>query len=312
MAKANSGKTTQKAKPAPKGPNRPLNKITIEEAVHLLKEAGIPEGQGPTPELVQAGIAAYVHQFEFWYTKQWDTIISNYFARLIKRANPFVRRAQHGDATPMDLATALVADWDSRNFVTAGGQALEALAISIGKNCQKAIAEGVDIQRVIPTDSTKMFLYTVKSGAITRNTDIVSKMKTNLRKAERLAKQNPNITQVELNYATCVGTPSTTVADGIRRPSSACFWSEIMELSEDSAIKLLWAVTETASGMIALPDENRKVLIKRVATYLESSDFPSRTDWAYLIKAVTLPSTQIKAEHMRRDKLAKIYQVSST
>lgn len=167
--------------------------------------------------------------------------------RIVRRINPYVRRAQHGDCSPEDLATALIADWDSRNFVTAGGQALEAMAIELCECGSKAIAEGVDIHRDDPSDKATIHLYVVKSGAVTRNTDIVSKMKTNLRKAERLARQNPSVVNVRLNYATCVGTTNTTLADGVWRPSSAQFWSEMTGLDEDRAIRLVWSITDAAA-----------------------------------------------------------------
>lgn len=290
--------------PVPPGDGPLGHLIPIEAAEALRLQAGLVAGEGPPPENVKAALDVYVRQFDWWYGKQWHTILSNYVTRIVRRVNPFVRRAQHGDCSSRALAEAVVGDWDSRNFVTAGGQALEALAIAIGKNCQKAIAEGIDVQRIEPADPSKLHLYTVKSGAVTRNTDIVSKMKINLRKAERLARQSPGIGTVRLNYATCVGTLATTLADGVYRPSSAQFWSEVMELPEDKAVRLLWAVTESAAQWILWPERNRRALIEAVAAYVGAAEAPERVDWEFLVRVVTQPPAAYKAEHVRRHGLA--------
>ena len=278
----------------------------MEAAQALRLKAGLIGDEGPSAANVRAALDVYVRQFDWWYGKQWQTILGNYVTRIVRRVNPFVRRAQHGDCSSRDLAEAVVGDWDSRNFVTAGGQALEALAIAIGKNCQKAIAEGVDIQRVEPGDPSKLHLYTVKSGAVTRNTDIVSKMKINLRKAEKLARQNPGMGTVRLSYATCVGTLATTLADGVYRPSSAQFWSEVMELPEDKAVRLLWAVTEDAAQWIQWPERNRRALIDQVTVYVGVVGAPERVDWEFLVRVVTQPPSAYRAEHVTRHGLAMV------
>lgn len=307
MVKKGEGRSPRKGSASAAAPSaeEPLGHlIPIEAAEALRLQAGLAAGEGPPPENVRAALDVYVRQFDWWYGKQWHTILPDYVKRIVRRINPFVRRAQHGDCSSHALAEAVVGDWDSRNFVTAGGQALEALAIAIGKNCQKAIAEGVDVQRTEPADPSKLHLYTVKSGAVTRNTDIVSKMKINLRKAEKLARQSPGIGTVRLNYATCVGTLATTLADGVYRPSSAQFWSEVMELPEDKAVRLLWTVTESAAQWIRWPERNRRALVEEVAAYVGTAEDPERVDWEFLVRVVTQPPTAYKAEHVRRHGLA--------
>ncbi|NJN64825.1 MAG: hypothetical protein HC882_08040 [Acidobacteria bacterium] len=138
--------------------------ITLAQAEAIRADAGLATGEGPDAPQIRAAVEMYVGQFDAWYGKQWQHILKKYHARITRRVNPFVRRAQHGDCSAGELAAAIVADWDSRNFVTAGGQALEALAIAIGPHCQKAIAEGVDIQRADPANPATFHLYTVKSG----------------------------------------------------------------------------------------------------------------------------------------------------
>jgi hypothetical protein len=278
-----------------------VKKIGSDVAAAIRARVGLADSEGPSVENIEAAVNVYVESFDFWYHQQWNTIRKNYVARLVRRINPFVRRGQLGDCTAQALADALIADWDSRNFVTAGGQALEAMAIAAGPNCQKAIAEGVDIQRSEPADPRVLHLYVVKSGAVTRNTDIVGSMKTNLRKAEKLALQNAGTKSVRLNYATCVGTPNSTLADGVHRPSSARFWSEILELDESRAIKLVWAITEEGARRISRPDLNRQALRAQVEAYVATEDGKRMVDWEFLIKVVTLPLEQYKLEHRQRD-----------
>jgi len=300
-----SSKATQKAATTPKAVKpatpRTVQTIDLKAAEQIRVNAGLGKGEGPSAQNVQAAVNVYIERFDFWYHRQWETIRKNYVTRLVRRVNPFVRRGQHGDCSAEVLALALVADWDSRNFVTAGGQALEAVAIAAGPHSQKAIAEGVDIQRSEPGNPGAMHLYVVKSGAVTRNTDIVASMKTNLRKAEKLALQNTATKSVRLNYATCVGTPSTTLADGVHRPSSAKFWSEILELDEVHAIKVIWAIIEEGAKRIVIPDLNRKALVAQVSTYVEKDDGSGLVDWEFMIKVVTLPMEKYKVEHKKRD-----------
>lgn len=283
----------------------PTAGITLAEAEAIRTKAGLGPGEGPDAAQIKAAVELYVGQYDAWYGKQWQQILKLYHSRIIRRINPFVRRAQHGDCSARELAEAVVADWDSRNFVTAGGQALEALAIAIGPHCQKAIAEGVDIQRADPADPATFHLYTVKSGAVTRNTDIVSKMKTNLRKAAMLAKQNPAIKNVRLNYATCVGTVNSTDADGILRPSSARFWAEVTDLPEDKAVRLLTVITSEAARWIQWPVANREALMAKVAVYIDELPSTGRPDWEYLVRCVTQPTKAYSAAHKKRHALAE-------
>lgn len=261
--------------------------------------------EGPPAERVLTAVNVYIDQFDRWYGKQWDGIVPKYHERIIRRINPFVRRAQHGNCDASTLAKALVADWDSRNFVTAGGQALEALAIAAGPHCHKGTAEGVDLERHDPNNVKVRHLYVVKSGAVTRNTDIVSKMKLNLRKAERLLKQNPQTGEARLNYATCVGTLGSTFEDGIHRPSSARFWSEILELDEDQAIKLVWVMVLEASQHVRIPRQHRAALEAAVSAYIACEDSSGLVDWEFLVRVVTQPSKSYLVDHQRRDRLAR-------
>lgn len=89
-----------------------------------------------------------------------------------------------------DVATRLVDDWAARNFVTAGGFAIEELAIGVGENVEKSSTEGIDLQEYTDTGGTLDYdLYVLKSGPVTQNSDILKALKTNSRKAEQLLRQ---------------------------------------------------------------------------------------------------------------------------
>jgi hypothetical protein len=279
--------------------------ISLADAAAIRKAVGLGVGEGPSPERIQRAVQAYVEEFDRWYVDQWDRILKLYVKRVVRRANPYVRRAQHGDCTPAVLAAELVSDWDSRNFVTAGGWAMEAMAIELGQHCRKAAAEGVDIELCDPAEPSSVSLYVIKSGSVTRNTDIVGKMKDNLRAAEARLRQNKKVKHVTLNYATCVGTLATTFADGVRRPSSAAFWAEITGTEEERAMALVWAVASKAAESIVRPTRLRDALIAQVATYVAREDAPGRVDWEFLVRIVSEPPRTYVEEHKARDASAR-------
>lgn len=291
------------------GPPPPLpsseHAITLARAQEMRAAAGLAEGEGPSPARIQRAVSVYVQQFDWWYGKQLRQIMDSYVEKIVRRINPYVRRAQLGDCTATDLAEAAIASWESRNFATAGGNALEALAIAIGPNCQKAVGTGLDIQRVSPEDLETLSLYVLKSGAITRNSDILAKMKQNVRKAEQLARQHPGTKVVRLNYAIAAGTFTNTFSDGVHRPSSPQFWSEIMELQQDKAIRLLWLVTDEAAKHIRSIERNRKSLVAKVAAYLAKEGTTDEADWDFLLKVANHPWRTYKAEHERRKRRAE-------
>jgi hypothetical protein len=78
-----------------------------------------------------------------------------------------------------------VEDYNSRNFVTAGGWAIEGLASNLNQTFQKSAAKGIDLQRSDPA-TNEHHLYVIKSGMVTRNSDIVGALKRHSRDAEKL------------------------------------------------------------------------------------------------------------------------------
>jgi sugar phosphate isomerase/epimerase len=146
-------------------------------------------------------------------------------------------------------AERLVDDYARRNFVTAGGWALEELAIESSPSLQKSTAERIDAQRQDPTTSD-YHLYVLKSGLVTRNSDIVNALKRHGRSAERLLRQGRATTNVHLNYVILQGKTESSFADGVARPASAEFWAEILGVAEDEAIEFALAMAAEAGRRV--------------------------------------------------------------
>src|SRR5262249_48126435 len=149
----------------------------------------------------------------------------------IQRINPVIRRIQYEGLDCASFATRIVEDYNSRNFVTAGGWAIEGLPPNLNPTIQKSAAKGIDLQRSDPA-SQEHHLYVIKSGLVTRNSDIVGALKKHSREAEKLLRQSSPKVKVTSNYVIAAGKTTSTFEDGVRRPSSAEFWAEVTGLSE--------------------------------------------------------------------------------
>jgi hypothetical protein len=150
--------------------------------------SGITDGRGPDDEHILAGVRGFVEAFDYWYIRVIREAVLQYRKLIIARINPFIRRVELEGLGAAEAACRLVEDYTRRNFVTAGGWALEELAIASSETMQKSAAAGVDAQRLDPTTS-EYHLYLLKSGPVTRNSDIVNAIKTHGRQAEKLLRQ---------------------------------------------------------------------------------------------------------------------------
>ncbi len=244
--------------------------------------SGVGGDSGPDDERVVRTVKAVAETFEYWYSRVMKNAVNQYRKLIIARINPYVRRMQLGDESPNAVAEALLTDYDSRNFVTAGGWLLEAMAISIGTNTRKSLAEGVDLER---EDGINLHLCILKSGTVTRNSDILKALKQNVRRAEMLHKQGKTGQGAIIgDYVQMTGCTSPThTEDGIRRPSSAQFWSELTGLDPEGAIDLTLAIVAVA-GQVASPDasEHAEAMTRLVAEYIRDPENPDQVDWEFL------------------------------
>jgi hypothetical protein len=285
---------------------------------NVRERAGLPEGQGPDDSHVLAGIRGFVEAFDYWYIRVVRGAVLQYRKLVVARINPFIRRVELDGLSAHDAAQRLVEDYARRNFVTAGGWALEELAIASSETMQKSAAAGMDAQRLDPTTS-EYHLYVLKSGLVTRNSDIVKAIKSHSRQAERLLRQGRGTSGVHLNYAILAGKTSSTFEDGVRRPSSAEFWSEALGLPQPEALELVLAMAAEA-GRLVTSDASVHVeaMVTLIRRYIAKDDGSGEVDWDFIAKRTMRVPSDWKAEDRVRHLVAMTelrasgYQVSDT
>jgi hypothetical protein len=210
--------------------------------------------------------------------------VSKYRLLIIKRINPLIRRIECDGLTAAQTAAKLVEDYNARNFVTAGGWALEALAVRVSPHAQKSGAEGIDVQRTDPATG-EYHLYVLKSGLVTRNSDILGALKRNARQAEKLLRQAGQSTTVHAHYAILTGKTESSFEDGINRPSSAQVWSHMTELPEREALDLVLAIAAEAGRLVRRDVSEHLTAMKVVvADYIAVRDDPAVVDWPFLAR----------------------------
>ena len=277
---------------------------TSESVANVRRMSGIAAGAGPDARHIASAVRGFAEVFDYWYIRVMKEAVTKYRTLIVQRINPFIRRIQYEGSDCETFATRVVEDYNARNFVTAGGWALEQLALRVNPEFQKSAARGIDLQRHDPATG-EYHLYVLKSGLVTRNSDIVSSLKKNSRDAEKLLRQSGSKSKVTLNYAIAAGKTTSTFEDGVRRPSSAEFWSEVMKLPEDQAVDLALAVAAEAGRLIRSDASQHatamKVLLK---TYLGDPTDSTRVDWPFLKRRNFQPKATWAAEDKRRHQLA--------
>lgn len=244
--------------------------------------SGVPEGQGPDNLHIWAGVRGFAEAFDYWYTRVVREAVPKYRSLIIARINPFVRRIEFDGMDCTATTWRLVEDWNSRNFVTAGGWALEEMATSSSVDAQKSSAGGIDLQRH-DVSTGDYHLYVLKSGLVTRNSDIVQALKRNARQAEKLLRQGRSTGTVHAKWVVLAGKTTSTFEDGVHRPSSAAFWAEMLGLNEDDAVELALAMAAEA-GRIAREDASQHLTAMKtlVGSYIASRTDPKITDWEFI------------------------------
>jgi hypothetical protein len=260
------------------------SEIWAEVARSVRELSGIPQDVGPDDAHITAGVRGFAGAFDYWYTRVMRESVPQYRNLIIKRINPFIRRIQLDGLSSAATARRLVEDYDSRNFVTAGGWALEALASDGSRDAQKSPAEGIDLQRFDPSTGD-YHLYVLKSGLVTRNSDIVKALKRNSRQAEKLLRQGRSTGSVHANWAVVAGKTSSTFEDGVRRPSSAEFWGEVFGLPQTQAVDLALAMAAVAGGLIRSDVEKHlEALRVLVADYIADRTDNEVVDWEFIAR----------------------------
>jgi hypothetical protein len=280
-------------------------KLTEDERIakEVRRLSGVPKGAGPDDAHIVAAVKGFADSFDFWYVRVMREAVPQYRNLIIKRINPLIRRIELDGLTPDQAANRLVEDYNARNFVTAGGWALEALAVSVSQHGQKSTAEGIDVQRVDPATGD-YHLYVLKSGLVTRNSDILNALKRNARKAEKLLHQNGKDTRVHAHYAILAGKTESSFEDGINRPSSAEVWSHMTDLPERGALDLVLAIAAEAGHLVRRDVTTHLNAMKTaVADYISDRRDASMVDWSFLalrnMEAPSMWTAEDKTRHKR-------------
>jgi len=245
--------------------------------------AGLAPGEGPDDDHLYAGVREFTRAFDYWYGRVLrEKSVRNYRSLVIARINPFVRRIELDGLDTTATAWRLVEDYNSRNFVTAGGWALEALAGAAGDNVQKSPAEGIDLQR-FDVGTGDYHLYVLKSGLVTRNSDIVKALKRNARQAERLLRQSHGTGAVHANWVVLAGKTRSSFEDGVNRPSSAEFWAAMLGLDERRAVDTALAMAAEAGRLVRRDaSEHVDALKTLVSDYIARRDDDETVDWEFI------------------------------
>ncbi|MFD3341194.1 PmeII family type II restriction endonuclease [Streptomyces anthocyanicus] len=266
--------------------------------------SGVSAAAGPDDEHILAGVKGFVDAFDFWYGRVIGEAVPKYRNVIIARVNPFIRRVELVGLDARDCARQLVGDYARRNFVTAGGWALERMAIEASPDAQKSTAEGIDAQRHDPATSD-YHLYVLKSGLVTRNSDIIKGIKLNGRRAEKLLKQGGVGNKVHLNYAILSGKVNSSFEDGVHRPSSGEFWGEMFGLPQEEAIELALAIAAEAGKLVTRGDSPHIAALESlVASYMECPVEAGAMDWEFLAKRNMQKKDEWKSEDAVRHKKA--------
>ncbi|HVU73085.1 MAG TPA: PmeII family type II restriction endonuclease [Mycobacteriales bacterium] len=256
-----------------------------ELAATVRRLAGIEEGNGPDDDHIVAGVLGFVERFDFWYARVMANAVHEYRKLIVARINPFIRSAELGHLGVADAARQLVGDYARRNFVTAGGWAMEELAIEASPRLHKSATRGIDAEW-FDNDNNAHHLYVLKSGTVTRNSDILASLKRHGRQAEQLLRQGRNKPAIHVTYGILAGKRSSSFADGVERPASAALWAEILGMDEEPAIELATAMANAAGRLMTTGSAVRHIsaLETLVAAYIENPKEPEAVDWEFIAR----------------------------
>ncbi len=266
--------------------------------------SGVSAEAGPDDARLVSAIEAFVEAFDFWYIRVMREAVPDYRKLIVMRINPFVRRIECDGMSTTEVAERVVDDYNSRNFVTAGGWAIEALASSGRADVHKSGIAGIDIDRFDPS-SGEYHLYVLKSGLVTRNSDIIGALKRNARAAEKQLRQSRQTKSVRANYAIAACKTSSSFDDGVWRPSSGEFWGEMFDLPAENAVELALAIAAAAGRLVRRDaDEHIAALKLLVADYVATRADISVVDWEFIAKRNMQKAEMWRTEDKKRHERA--------
>jgi hypothetical protein len=293
-----------------------LNKKKV--VANVRATSGLASGKGPDDDRIADAVSNFVEAFDYWYIRVMREAVAKYRHLIIARINPFIRRIQCDGLDSAETAALIVEDYNSRNFVTAGGWAIEALATGARPEVRKSGIAGIDLERS-DAATGEFHLYVLKSGPVTRNSDIINALKRNARTAERQLRQSKSTKGVRANYAIAAGRTTSTFEDGVWRPSSEEFWAEMFGMSDgEEAVDLALAIALEAGRLVRRDaSDHVKALRLLVADYIADRQNDSVVDWDFIARRTMRNKETWKDEDKERHeralkRLAKTGYVAAT
>jgi hypothetical protein len=277
---------------------------------HVRERAGLAElDGGPSDELIVQGVRGFAREFRYWYNRVLEEAVPKYQKLIIDRINPMIRGMQLEGLPASQVAERLLADWAHRNYVTAGGWALEQLAIAASPRLRKSSATGIDAEWHESGPPPVVHLYVIKSGTVTRNSDILKALKTHGQEAQKRLMQTDKKAIVRVYYVVTAGQRSSNFHDGVHRPSSAEFWAQTFALEDDEnkAIDLALAMAQEAGVLLRqfADDTALRAMETAVAAYIAVEDDSTVVDWEFLAQRNMIDDAAVKAEGALRHKRAQ-------
>ena len=275
----------------------------VRERVGLGASAG-----GPSDEQIVWGVRGFAREFQYWYNRVLDEAVPQYQKIIIDRINPMIRGMQLEGLGAQQVSERLIADYMHRNYVTAGGWALEQIAISASPRLRKSTAAGIDAEWYEPGPPPVVNLYVIKSGTVTRNSDILKALKAHGQEAQKRLLQTDKRAVVRVYYAVTSGARSSTFHDNVFRPSSAEFWAQAFALdgNEKQAIDLVLAMVQESGALLRrLTNETAlRALGAAVAAYIAKVDGSAAVDWEFLARRNMIGDDEVKDQAKVRHGLA--------
>ncbi|HYE47408.1 MAG TPA: PmeII family type II restriction endonuclease, partial [Caulobacter sp.] len=263
----------------------------------------VPPEEGPTDKDIGNALDGFAGRFDYWFDRVIANAVKDYRKVIVARINPFVRGIEYQGFPSTRVAHELVRDYANRNFVTAGGWAIESMAIALGSKNAKAAAKGIDLHKIDPVTGAQ-HLYVIKSGTVTRNSDILSALKQHAEAARKLLVQGSKVS-VFASYAVAAGATNSSYHDNIYRPSSAAFWAEVTELGEDKAMRLAYEISRAAANMIRREAQPHiEAMEALVADYIANPEIPDEVDWEFIFDRNMKDKKAWQAEDALRHKHA--------
>ncbi|WP_433127734.1 PmeII family type II restriction endonuclease [Micromonospora sp. CA-240977] len=284
--------------------------ITDAEIVTSVRQrAGLlGRNDGPSDAHIVQGVRGFAREFTYWYGRVLEEAIPKFHNLVTSRINPMIRGMEYEGLPLAEVVRGLVGDYARRNYVTAGGWAIEQLAIAGSPRLHKSSAAGIDAEWHEAGATPVSNLYVIKSGTVTRNSDILKALKSHGQEAQKRLIQTNKKAVVRVHYVVTAGRRKSGYEDGVYRPSSAEFWAQAFALeNEKEAVDLALAMSQQAGELLKQSDAATHIrgMESAVAAYLANPASPAQVDWEFLAQFNMLKDPELEKDHKNRLARAK-------